>query len=67
MRETWRQIPGTSYSISSRNRVYNHEVNMMFDRTTTQIPADHEDRRDMIAAAEALVQMSRFVIVHAKK
>jgi len=36
---------------------------MMFDRTTTQITAD----RDMIAAAEALVQMSRFVIVHAKK
>jgi hypothetical protein len=40
---------------------------MMFDWKTTQIPADHEDRRDMIAAAEALVQMSRFVIVHAKK
>jgi len=65
-RETWRRIPGTAYSVSTHNRVYNHEVDMMFKIDTIQIPksADHANR---LAAAEALVQMSKFVTVHVKK
>ena len=64
-REIWRRIPSTAYSVSTRNRVYNHEVDMMFKIDTIQIPknVDHADR---LAAAEALVQMSKFVVVHVK-